>query len=90
MVTAIGEAFKQARDRGPEYPVYHHLILPRFRSGRLALVKWLRKNDKEYHPGVWFEGTKHATAIGLKTFDDLVELVEKQEDGFKWESWQLV
>lgn len=87
MVTAIGEAFQRAKARGSSDDVYHSMQLNRYRVSVLPLVRFLQKNDKDYHPGAWFAGSKWFKSTYALGFKNLVGLVQTQVDGFDWESW---
>lgn len=80
MVTAIGEAFQRAKARGSSDDVYHYMSLPSNRS-MLPLVRHLQKNDKYFHPGAWFAGSKWFKSIYALGFRNLVGLVQTQKRG---------
>lgn len=56
--------------------------LPRNRVSMLPSVRFLQKNDKDYHPGAWFTGSKWFKSTRLICalgFNNLVGLVQTQQ-----------
>lgn len=97
VVAALRKAFAQAKLRNndakaagkQEDGVHEFMTQSRIFKSMLPVAFQLLKLDKEYKPGDWF--TKHKVyGVGKypKGFEELVQRVENQTDGFRWSSWK--
>lgn len=97
VVAALRKAFARAKLRNNdakaagknEDEVHRFMTGKRIAKSMLPLAFRLLEKDEEYKPGDWL--TKH-TVYGVgnypRGFEELVEKVENQTDGFRWSSWQ--
>lgn len=97
MVAELRKAFAQAKLNNndakaagkKEDGVHKIMSLPRNVKSKLPLVMKLREKDAKFQPGNWlmnhdiFGAGKYP-----KGFEELVEKVENQTDGFRWSSWK--
>lgn len=85
LLTAVVAAFKRAEGRVSEDPVYHKMMLPSNRFCIWATIRRLRDMDAtDFRPGAWFEASKYFNYKNGRTFEELVQRVEADVDGFTW------
>lgn len=58
--------------------VYHYMDLSSNLKSVLPIVRFLQKNDEDYHPGAWFAVSDYFTVRNQSTFKKLLVLVQTQ------------
>lgn len=92
MARAVGDAFKRAKidkDKGDE-TLFAFITGKRNFNGRgLSMVKNLSEKDGPlFQPGEWYASSKYSGGRDPRGFEDLIQRVENQTEGFLWKSWQ--
>jgi len=97
VVAALREAFARAKRNNndakakgeQEDEVHKFMTRTRIAKSFLPLAHQLLTRDKKYKPGNWFtEHEKFSIGNYPKGFEELIQRVENQTDGFRWSSWK--
>lgn len=95
MLGEIKAAYARARARGDSDSMWKRMNLPKFRNGHYGTVINLRKKEKEFKAGDWYE--RVIDVIPKNGQNKLVNLIaelqdndrrdDKVADKFYWEWW---
>ena len=95
VVSELRDAFARAKKNNDtkapgseEDDVYAFMTKSRIVKSKLPLAFQLLEHDKEYKPEWLMKHKVFGAGKYPKGFEELVERVENQIDGFRWSSWK--